>query len=93
MNIFHAKVSESGRLSLPAEFRKAVGLDRGGDVVVELEGNVIRIRPLREVIAEAQALTRKLLGDRVGTSVDDFIAERRREAAEEEAKVKAGEKK
>src|SRR5437660_12611972 len=30
-------VSASGRLSLPAEFRKAVGLEHGGDVVVELD--------------------------------------------------------
>ena len=43
-----ARVSESGRISLPAEFRKAVGLERGGDLVVELEGREIRIRPLDE---------------------------------------------
>ena len=35
-------VSESGRLSLPADFRKAVGLGRGGSVVIELDGGEIR---------------------------------------------------
>ena len=84
MNFMRGRVSESGRLSLPAEFRKAVGLERGGDVMVELDGKVIRIRTFDEVIAEAQALSRKLLGDGPGTSVDDFIAERHREAAKEE---------
>jgi bifunctional DNA-binding transcriptional regulator/antitoxin component of YhaV-PrlF toxin-antitoxin module len=85
MNSIRTRVSAAGRLSLPAEFRKAVGLDRGGDVMVELDGNVIRIRTLAEVIVDAQTLTRKLLGDSPGTTVADFMAERRREAAKEEA--------
>lgn len=77
------RVSESGRLSLPAEFRKAVGLDRGGDVVVELDGREIRIRTVDEVVAGAQALTRRLLGRGRRASVEDFLAERRRDAAKE----------
>jgi AbrB family looped-hinge helix DNA binding protein len=59
-NAARGRVSESGRLSIPAEFRKAVGLDHGGDVVVELAGREIRIR-----------------------TVDDFLAERHREAERE----------
>ncbi len=74
-----AHVSPSGRLSLPAEFRKAVGLDRGGDVVVELEGKDIRIRTIAEVVSQAQALSRQLLAGKPNASVDDFLAERRRD--------------
>jgi len=87
MNSVHAKVSEAGRISLPAAFRKAVGLDRGGDVVVELDGSVIRIRPLKEVIGEAQAIARRIMGNDPEGSVDAFIAERRREAAKEDAEA------
>ncbi|MGL4960552.1 MAG: AbrB/MazE/SpoVT family DNA-binding domain-containing protein [Inquilinus sp.] len=83
MNAVKAKVSESGRLSIPADLRRAVGLEHGGDVVVELDGRDIRIRTLDEVVARAQALTRQLLGDRPEASVDAFLAERRREAAKE----------
>ena len=83
MNSIRGRVSESGRLSLPAEFRKAVGLERGGEVVVELEGREIRIRTVDEVVAQAQALTRRLLRDRRDSSVDAFLAERRREAGAE----------
>ena len=75
-----ARVSESGRISLPAEFRKAVGLEPGGDVVVELEGREIRIRTLDEVVAHAQALTHRLLRGKPDATVDAFLAERRREA-------------
>ena len=64
MTAIRAKVSDSGRLSIPAEFRKAVGLDKGGDVIVELSGREIRIRTIDEVVAGAQALTKRLLGGR-----------------------------
>jgi AbrB family looped-hinge helix DNA binding protein len=83
MNAVRGRVSETGRLSIPAEFRKAVGLDHGGDVVVELAGREIRIRTVDEVIAQSQALTRRLIGTKPGASVDDFLAERRREAEHE----------
>jgi len=83
MTAVRAKVSDSGRLSIPSEFRKAVGLEKGGDVVVELDGREIRIRTVDEVVARAQELTRHLLAGRKDTSVDAFIAERRRQAREE----------
>jgi AbrB family looped-hinge helix DNA binding protein len=80
MTSVRAKVTDSGRLSLPAEFRKAVGLERGGDVVVELAGREIRIRTVDEVVARAQALTHELLGGKAEASLSAFLAERRREA-------------
>jgi AbrB family looped-hinge helix DNA binding protein len=84
MSTVKAKVSESGRLSIPADLRRAVGLERGGDVVVELDGRDIRIRTVAEAVAQAQALSRLLLGDRAAeASVDDFLAERRRDAERE----------
>ena len=46
MKIARSRVTESGRMSLPAEFRKAVGLDRGGDVIIELDGKEI-LHPYR----------------------------------------------
>jgi bifunctional DNA-binding transcriptional regulator/antitoxin component of YhaV-PrlF toxin-antitoxin module len=78
-----ARVSQSGRLSLPAKFRKAVGLERGGEVVVELDGREIRIMTVNEVVARAQAMTRRLLGGKAEASLDAFLAERRRDAARE----------
>ena len=83
MTSVRAKGTETGRLSLPADFRKAIGLERGGDVVVELAGKEIRIRPMDEVVHRAQELTRQLLASRVTASVDGFLAERRREAEAE----------
>jgi AbrB family looped-hinge helix DNA binding protein len=83
MNSVRAKVSESGRISLPAEFRKAMGLDHGGDVIVELHGRDLRIRTVDEVIDQVQKLSRRLFADKPEASVDAFLAERRREALKE----------
>lgn len=83
MNSVCAKVSQSGRLSLPAEFRKAIGLERGGDVIVELDGHDLRIRTVDEVIARAQKLSRRALAGKPDVTVDDFLVERRLEAAKE----------
>ena len=83
MNSIRVKLSESGRLSIPAAFRKAVGLEGGDDVVIELDGKEMRIRTVDEAVAQAQALTKRLLAGKPRASVDDFIAERRREAKKE----------
>lgn len=80
MQAVRAKVTVSGRLSLPADVRRAVGLEHGGDVVVELAGKEIRIRTLEEVVARAQQLARQLTRGKAGTSVEDFLEQRRQEA-------------
>jgi AbrB family looped-hinge helix DNA binding protein len=55
-----AKVMPDGRLSLPAEQRKKHGLAHGGEVIVEDIGDAIVLRTLDQVVARAQALTRRL---------------------------------
>lgn len=79
----HAKVSESGRLSLPAEIRKRHGLARGGEIIIDDQGDAIVLRTVDQVVADAQALARKLTAGRDGASVDDFLVERRHEAERE----------
>ena len=68
MNAIRGRVIESGRISLPAEIRKAVGLERGGDVMIERDGPSIRIR------------ARQLLAGKPEAATQAFIAERHRQA-------------
>jgi AbrB family looped-hinge helix DNA binding protein len=81
--VARARVSTSGRISLPAEFRKAVGLEHGGDVVVELDGKDIRIRTIDEGIARAQAIARRLFADKPSVSADDFVKHRKQDWGKE----------
>jgi AbrB family looped-hinge helix DNA binding protein len=53
-----ARVSQSGRLSLPAEIRREVGLENGGPVRIDLVDGSIRIRTMSEVKRRIQAMAR-----------------------------------
>ena len=70
-------------MSLPAELRRKHGLARGGDVIVEDLGDAIVLRTLDQVVSRAQALSRALVACKPGATVDDFLAEREREAGSE----------
>jgi AbrB family looped-hinge helix DNA binding protein len=82
------KMSETGRLSIPAKQRKELGLEEGGMVVTRVENGELRIRPVRTVLAELQAKVTGLLaaaGVKPGTLLsEELIAERREEAARDE---------
>lgn len=80
MNII-LTVSESGQVDLPADLRRSIGIEHGGSVSVRVENGELRMRSTAEVLADLQATGRKILA---GDSVDQFIADRRREAAEED---------
>jgi bifunctional DNA-binding transcriptional regulator/antitoxin component of YhaV-PrlF toxin-antitoxin module len=67
------RVTESGRLSLPAELRRMVGLDKGGPVRIDLVDGSIRITTMRDVKARIQALAHTT-GLTKKASVDGFLA-------------------
>lgn len=76
-----ARVMQDGRLSLPAGLRKKHGLAQGGTVIIEDAGDAIVLRTVDQVVARAQALSRKLVTGKTGATVEDFLADRVREAA------------
>jgi bifunctional DNA-binding transcriptional regulator/antitoxin component of YhaV-PrlF toxin-antitoxin module len=78
-----AKMSDAGRLTIPAAFREAAGLPRGGSVVLEVVDGELRLRSLARAMERARALTRELVAGKDGLSVDAFLANRRREAGRE----------
>ncbi len=79
---FDAKVAHNGRLVLPKMVREALGMADGGTVVFAVEGNEVRLTSIQQSIQRAQALYRQHATKKL--SVDDFIAERRAEAARED---------
>ncbi len=58
------RVSESGKLSLPAQMHRQVGLEQGGPVLVRVEDGEIRVRTVRDSILRVQQQARKLFGGR-----------------------------
>jgi bifunctional DNA-binding transcriptional regulator/antitoxin component of YhaV-PrlF toxin-antitoxin module len=79
-------VSETGRLSLPAELRRAVGLESGGPVRIAVVDGDIRIRTMKGVKDHIHALARDS-GLAEKASVADFLGLRAAERADEAAKT------
>lgn len=76
------RVNESGRMVIPASFRKALGINAGDEVVLRIEDDELRITTLKARLKRAQRLVRKHV--KPGTSlVDELIAERREAARHE----------
>ncbi|HEV2365644.1 MAG TPA: AbrB/MazE/SpoVT family DNA-binding domain-containing protein [Caulobacteraceae bacterium] len=83
MNAISTKLSETGRLTVPAKLRAAAGLEPGGEVVLDIVGGELRIRTVAQALASARAKARAMLAGKSGVSVDDFLADRRGQAARE----------
>ncbi len=75
-------VAANGRVVIPADFRKALGVATGGEIILRWEDDELRISTLKQNIARAQRHARKYIKPGVSL-VDELIAERR-EAAKRE---------
>ena len=82
MAVAHTKITENGRVLIPAEFRKALGLAPGDDVVLSLESDEIHIYSVSRAIRRAQEIVRKYVPEGRMLS-EELIAERRAEPARE----------
>src|SRR2546423_1453609 len=76
------RVGEGGRIVIPAEFRKALGLSIGDAIVIRLDGEELRIFTPAEGVRKAQEIIGKHVPQGVSL-VDELIAERRAEAEHE----------
>ncbi len=82
MQTTRVKVAEGGRVVIPAEYRKQLGLQAGDNVILQLDDGEIRLYTVREAIRRAQEMVRRYVPEGVSL-VDELNAERRREAARE----------
>ena len=83
---YHVTVGRNGRVVLPAEVRKALHLEPGERVTVTVADDEVRIRSLDATIRRIQDRCRKFIKPGVSI-VDELIAERRAEAARDEAET------
>ncbi len=80
MGAIKTTLGEGGRLVIPAEYRKALGLKPGDKVILVLEEGELKVITLRQAVERAQALVRQYIPE--GRSLSqELIRERREEAA------------
>ncbi len=77
-----ANIDKSGRLVLPAQFRKNLGLNPGDGVMLTLKKGHIEISPIDESIKKAQSRVKKYLKPEVDL-VELLAQERKQELANE----------
>ncbi len=76
------RINESGRVVIPASFRKALGMRAGDEVVLRIEDDELRITTLKRRIERAQRRIRAYV--KPGVSLADELIAERREAAKRE---------
>ena len=75
------KLTEGGRIVIPSEYRQALGLQIGDEVILRLEDGEVRIFTPEQAIKHAQELVRRFIPEGRSLS-DELIAERRMESEE-----------
>ena len=77
-------IGPGGRVVIPAAYRRALEVDEGDYIVMQMDGDELRVVNDEKEFERARAVLKKYVPEGVSL-VDELIADRRREAAAEEA--------
>lgn len=88
MGAVTVKVDASGRVVIPKDLRDALGIPEGGELELTIKDGELRGISRLTAVRQLQAMLRGLVPPGV-SMVDELIAERRAEAAREEAEAEA----
>ena len=79
------KMSEVGRVVIPAEIRHSMGLKEGDTVLFDLRDGEVVLTTRKARLARARAMFRQYVPAGSPSLADELIAERRAEAMREES--------
>ena len=80
--IVKTKVTQGGRIVIPAEMRKQLGIEIGEDVNLSLEEDSMRISTGKLALKRIRQIAQTVVNNS-DSVVDELIAERRKEAENE----------
>jgi AbrB family looped-hinge helix DNA binding protein len=75
-------ITPNGRMSLPADVRKRLGLTGGGAVYLDETEDGVVLRTANQAVARAQALAKRYTSGNPAASVDAFLNRRREDSGE-----------
>jgi AbrB family looped-hinge helix DNA binding protein len=75
-------ITPNGRMSLPADVRKRLGLAGGGTVLIEETADGLVLRTAAQAVARAQALASRFTDGNPAAGTSAFLANRRAESGE-----------
>ena len=88
---YRAKVITGGKVVIPAELRRELGIKDGDSLLFERgENGSLELKTYGQVVKEVQSAFRAMRpAGHSGSVVDELIAERREAAAKEDAELSA----
>jgi len=75
-------ITANGRMSLPADVRKRLGLTGGGAVYLDETEDGVVLRTANQAVARAQTLAKRYTDGNPEASVDAFLHRRREDSGE-----------
>lgn len=75
-------VTPQGRMSLPADLRRRLGLVEGGAVFLEETEDGVVLRTAAQAVAHAQAIAKRFADGGKSVSVSGFLAHRKADSGE-----------
>lgn len=72
------KISGGGRVVIPVEYRKALGVEEGDELILRIDQGELRLLTRKQAISKAQAVVRQY-AHKNRSLADELIAERREE--------------
>ena len=82
MQEIKTKLGQSGRIVIPTEYRRRLGLEAGDEIVMRLDEEGLHLYTPAQAVARAQAMVRRYVPE--GRSLSEaLISERREETARE----------
>ncbi len=82
MGLNTVRLGSNGRLVIPAEYRKALGVGEGDELVVRFEDGELRLSTRKTALRRARERVRRYVPEGISLA-DELIQERRKEAAGE----------
>lgn len=69
------KVSSKGRITIPVKIRRQLDIQPGAEVGMSVEGNTIRILPVKKINLHGQQIVERLRGKgSIGMTTDEIMA-------------------
>jgi AbrB family looped-hinge helix DNA binding protein len=76
--IVKTKVTQGGRIVIPAEMRKQLGIEIGEEVSLRIDNDALQVLSRKSALSRIQKAVREVVPEGVSL-VDELIADRRKE--------------
>ena len=80
MRNFKTKLGKGGRIVIPTEYRRELGVEPGDKLILHLDEEGLRLYTSAQAVARAQSLVRRYVAEKRSLS-EELISERCEEAA------------